>query len=298
MVCLGLPLLLGGCARPPALVFLEPAFWDASGGGEGMGKAVHREASAKGFRTRVLVAQTKGNPSEQLAKILSADRIPTVVLGPLLSFEGTRLANAFPETRFILVGGPSGEDAAPNTVQLLFDRRDAFRRAGSAAALSAADASAGAVGKVGLLRMIPAGAGDPDGDAFREAVEKVSGTDSVTVRELPETADRPQARRAVEEMRAVGVELFLLRAGSMAPFLLETLRDLGGAAIVEDWQSSRYMPRQVFLSVEEDLPAGIGLCLPKDSGNAGVRFGPVRIVWGEARKIPASMQETAAHVGH
>lgn len=296
-LCLLVPLFLCGCSKPLALAFFEPPFWDAVGGRGGLGRDLERSAGERGYRVRLLVAEAKGGPLDQLERILAKERIGTVILGPLASFEGARIAGSFPGTRFILVDGQGGEDAAGNTVQLQFDRRAAFRTAGAAAARSAADGAAGPTGRVGVVRMLPAGAGDFDGDAFREGAEGVTGAGSVPIRELPETADRPQVRKAVEEMRTAGVEVFLLRAGSMASFLLETLRETGGSAVVEDWASSRMLPAQVFLSVEEDLPAGIGLCLDGRAGGGALVYGPVRIVAGEARIIPAGLRETLDHAG-
>jgi len=296
LICL--PLILCGCGRPLALVFLEPAFWDAAGGGEVLKKGLERAAHGEGWKARIVLAENgKGGPSQQLEALLSKERIPTVVLGPFLSFEGMRLANSFPATRFLLIDGYAGEDTAANTTQLQFDRRDAFREAGIASALSAADGTAGPVGKVGILRMIPAGAGDFEGDAFRDGAEGISGSGTVVIRELPESADRSRARLLLEEMREAGVELFLLRAGNLAPFLLDSLRETGGTAVVEDWASSRMLPRQVFLSIEEDVPAAVGLCLSRNAAGRSVVYGPVRIMAGEARTLPAPLRERVDHVG-
>jgi hypothetical protein len=109
-----------------------------------------------------------------------------------------------------------------------------------------------------------------------------------TVRALADGTDRPGVKAAIEQMRAQGVEIFLLGLGSLDPWCLEVMKDMGGCAVVADWASSGAFPAQVFVSVEEDIPAGISQALTHAAPDVRSVNGPVRVVAGKARDMPAA----------
>jgi len=86
------------------------------------------------------------------------------------------------------------------------------------------------------------------------------------------------------------VEILLLGTGLFDSWCLEVMAGAGGCAVVADWQTSGAFPRQVFLSIEEDIPGGIGRALALAPGSAAPVSGPVRIVSGAARPIPAEVR--------
>ena len=143
-------------------------------------------------------------------------------------------------------------------------------------------------GRVGML-LTDDGVLTPEKtDAFTSGVaEALDGGQPVT-RTLSKPTDRSAVKGAIEQMRRAGVEIFLLGTGSLDPWCLEVMSTAGGSAVVADWAMSGAFPRQVFLSIEEDIPAGIGRALaPRAPGSGPVR-GPVRVVSGGARPVPAA----------
>jgi hypothetical protein len=76
--------------------------------------------------------------------------------------------------------------------------------------------------------------------------------------------------------------------GSLDSWALEVMKDAGGCAVVADWASSGAFPGQVFVSVEEDVPAGIAQALTHAAPGIRTVDGPVRVVAGKARPVPAA----------
>ena len=98
-------------------------------------------------------------------------------------------------------------------------------------------------------------------DAFSSGVAEALDGGRPVLRALPSPLDRGAVKAAIEQMRQSGVEIFLLGTGSLDPWCLEVMAGAGGSAVVADWATSRAFPRQVFLSVEEDITGGIGRAL-------------------------------------
>ena len=99
-----------------------------------------------------------------------------------------------------------------------------------------------------------------------------------TVRVLADGTDRTGVKAAIEQMRAQGVEIFLLGLGSLDPWCLAVMKDAGGCAVVADWASSGALPAQVFVSVEEDITAGVSRALERATR------GGARREWTGARR--------------
>lgn len=230
---------------------------------------VAREALRHGYLPSFVSVAATEDARERLQAAL--DRMPAaaVVLGPPASLDAREYAARYPEATFVIVGGPSADDGIENTIQLVFDRTDAFREAGSLAA---------STGPVAVL--LADGRPERETAAFIEGVLAAPGAAAPAEREL-ESPPNPEALKAlVTELRDAGIAVFLYRPTASGAAFLDVLAGAGGSAVVEDWAAARPRPAQVLASIEEDLAAGIGACLPP--GAPPVVNGPVRVVRGGA----------------
>jgi hypothetical protein len=251
-------------------VIAADPWWSAvSAGSPVLSRQVAWVALRRGYLPSFVAVPVREDAGERLLAALSRGRPAAAVLGPPLSFAAREYAARFPNVTFVLVGGPDTEDGIGNTVQLSFDRTSAFREAGSIAAMA---------GPVAVL----AADGRPqrETDAFTEGVAGVSRATEPVVQILPQAPDAEVLKRVVSGLRDSGIAVFLYRPTGSGAVFLDVLAAAGGFAVVEDWAASRPRPEQVLVSIEEDLPAGIGLCLARDA--QPVVAGPVRVERGDA----------------
>ena len=286
-------LALAGCWRGRLLVCTEPPFRASLGEPFPVELSMAAHSLLRGYWPVHLQVSAQENPRERLTAALATGRFRTAVVGPLLSLEAAGFAQGFPKVRFILVGGPGSGEAPSNAVTLAFDRVEAFRLAGAAARLSLGEGETR--GLVGVVTGTAASNQDEEVRAFLQgAAGGGPGGGDVGAQPLVRTVEQPldeqKVKAAVSEMRRAGVEIFLLRIAGFDVSCLEALRDGGGSAVLSDWAVSRAFPRQVFLSVEEKIFEGIGLCLGRAGTAGGVVTGPVGVVCGTARPVPPELK--------
>jgi len=216
-----------------------------------------------------------------------------VIVGPLLSLQWAQFVPSVPRTTFVLVdvAAPPGE-APSNAVFLTFDRTEAFRDAGRAAAQSVRGAAPTGTpvsdlgSQIGGLVAERTGLTPAESEAFAAGVAEVLGGARPAVRSLPLLPDPQAVRAAIEKARSEGVAVFLLGLGERDPVGLQALHDFGGSAVVSDWQGSGPFADQVLVSVDEDVPGGIAQALTAARSGASTVAGPVRLVRGvRGRKI-------------
>jgi hypothetical protein len=275
--------VLFGCWHGRLLYCAEPPFWASLGEPLPVRASLAWQSLRHGWWPGFLLVGPQENPRDRLTAALSGGRFGAAVVGPLLSFEASGFAQGFPTTGFVLVDGPAWAAGSVNTVLLVFDRTEAFQAAGEAVRVSLA--AAAPHGLVGVLSPAGAASTDAEAQAFLRGASG-EGAAAPVVREIDLPVDAAKVKAAVAEMRGGGVEVFLPRLGSLTVACLEALREAGGSAVLDDWVASGAFAGQVFLSVEEDVPAGIGLCLGRAAEPGSVVQGPVRIVSGKARPIP------------
>lgn len=286
-------LLLGGCWNGRLLVAAEQPWWVSRGGDAALLWPLTKTALANGFFPRFLVIGAQDDALARLRQELTDHRYAAAVVSPLLSQDPRSYTSSFAGTRFLLVDGPPAAPGQPNAAPLTFDRAPSFRLAGLAAGLSIAKETGGAVSSVLASRIGVLTSAHPPGAtaeliAFTAGVAQALDGGQPTIRTLPDPIDRGAVKSAIEGMRKDGVEIFLLFMGAADPWSLETLSSSGGCAIVADWSASDSYPRQVFLSIETDFSGGVALFL-SNTREAGVVSGPVRIVPGGARSMPAQV---------
>ena len=275
----------------------EQPFWMSLGNDAQVRLSLTRAAVQHGYVPRILVRGPQENPAARLAQDISAGRFRTVVVGPLLSFEWQGYVPQSPRTRFILID--AADDLPQNAVALVFDRTRAFNTAGFAAGESERERARGEVSlPLGSRLAMLLNASSPltasETEAFVAGVAEALDGARPAVRVLADGTDRPGVKAAIEQMRAQGVEIFLLGLGSLDSWCLEVMKDAGGCAVVADWASSGAFPAQVFVSVEEDIPAGISRALEHAAQDVRTVDGPVRVVAGKAREVPAAARSRFA----
>jgi hypothetical protein len=284
--------LLSGCWHGAVMFSFEQPYWASIGGDLRMRGALSWVSVRHGYLPRIFVRAPRENPAAHLAQDVTAGPFRTVVVGPLLSYEWKGYAAQSPRTRFILIGDNDADGLPPNVVALLFDRTRAFNAAGFAAGVSVRERARGdmaaALGaRIAILSTSTSALTAAEMEGFASGVAEALGGDRPSVRAL-EGADRAAVKSAIEQMRAQGVEMFLLAMGNLDPWCLEVLRDAGGCAVVSDWESSGAFPAQVFLSVEEDIPGGVSRALSLAGPGTRAVPGPMRIVEGKARRVPTT----------
>ena len=247
----------------------DDRWWGAvSAGSAAPARQVALAALRKGYWPTFITVGEREDAAERLQAALSTGRIAVAVIGPPLSADPGGLAARYPGVRFVLVGGTTADDGIANTVQLVFDRTAAFREAGRIAAEAGPTAILSAPSRP-----------EAETAAFFAGVSGVEGASRPLERALPDRPDTAALKAAVSGLRELGIVVFLYRpTGSRAAFL-DVIAAAGGLAVVEDWAASRPRPAQVIASIEEDLPSGVGACLPR--GAPAIVSGPVRVVRGE-----------------
>jgi hypothetical protein len=284
-------LMMCGCWNGRVLLAFEQPFWTSLGDDLPERLALARECLPRGYLPRLLLTPPPEDPAARLARELASGRYRAAVVSPLLSSQWRGFAAQFAQTRFILIGEGSPPDLPSNVTLVRYDRTDAFRAAGFAAGLSVREEGGGAgdaslAGRVGMILASVGVLTGEETDAFASGVAEALDGGRPSVRTLANATDKVAAKSAIEQMRQAGVEILLLGMGSLDPWCLEIMASAGGSAVVADWAVSGAFPRQVFLSIEEDVPRGIGRALAALSSNTAHVRGPVRLFVGSARPVP------------
>jgi hypothetical protein len=278
-------LFLCGCSGGGTLFFFEKPWYSTLGEETRVRVSLARAALMHGRIPHFVTSTSSTDPRSALEKAVKAGRYGMAVVGPLLSYEWEGFVGDFPGTRFVLVGVAAPEQSLPsNATFLSFDTREAFRTAGREAARSvrerpAADPARGLV----VLTARDSDLSSDEIQAFRAGAAEVLEGAMPAVEALDPSADSPIVRSTIQGMRGRGVEVFLLGLGSLAPAGLESLRDLGGCAVVADWQGSGECPEQVLFSIEEDVSGGISLAIGAAARGEPRVSGAVKCVQGGAR---------------
>jgi hypothetical protein len=287
--------MLVGCWNGRVLLSFEQPSWVSLGDDIRTRLAIARQSLPRGYLPRFALGSSQGTPVERLSRELRRARYAAVVVGPMLSLEWQAYAASFPATRFLLLGASPADRLPANALLIRYDRTRAFAVAGFAAGASVSE-SAGATiaaslaSRVGVVRA-GAALSEDEVQAFSSGVAEALNGGAPVLREAALPVEKQALKGALEQMRRDGVEVFLLGTGSMDAWCLEVLKAVGGCAIVADWSVSGAFPRQVFLSIEEDVPGGIGRGLAGLAAGSRAVSGPVRILAGTARAVPRAARE-------
>jgi len=283
--------LFSGCWNGRVLIAMEQPYWHAKGGNAALRWPLVRASLAHGYLPSFLIFGAQTDPATGLARALKARHYRAVVVGPLLSVDqGVLLPQS---TRFLLVGG-SNAIQGNNAIRLVFNRTASFRTAGYAAGLSISAEAGGTVtttlaSRIGVLVSAHPSGTSEELVAFFAGVAQALEGGQPSVRTLSEPVDRNAVKAAIDQMRRDGVEIFLLLSGAPDSWALEDLKSSDGCAVVSNWALSRAFAQQVFLSIETDLVGGVAGFLSGQVSAAGIVNGPVFLIAGAARSIPAAV---------
>ena len=280
--------VLSGCWNGRLLIAMDQTAWAAEDGDTLLHRPLVWTSLAHGYIPGFLLIQPQEDPVASLMKALKTRHYQAVVLGPVLfPYQG----DMFPAGTRALVMNDQAVFQQGGVARLEFDRTAAFRTAGLAAGLSISHDAGGTVtnalaSRIGVLISARPPGTASDLTAFTEGVAQALDGGQPSVRSISAPVDRIAVKAAIDQMRKDGVEVFLLFMGAPDGWALEDLKDTGGSAVVSNWAASGAFPRQVFLSIEMDFVGGVSLFL---AGRQGMVSGPVRIVAGQGRTIPAQV---------
>lgn len=283
---------LASCSGPRLLVYFSEPYWSAVASPQ-FSEEMSAVARRHNLEMRVANPQITEGVEADLNGELAKGNVRVVVVDPFLSPNVGDVAAGHDSILFILLGQTA--QPARNVAVLQFDRLDAFRVEGEAVAALLRDESTGSVTaaaplKVAVLVPAPATPTDPAVAAFTAGLSESDKKDKPFVKEIQRPVDRATVVAATQDLRSRGYEVLFPRLGELNGACLETLAASGGFVVTEDWQASRAYPAQVLMSVEEDIAGGVDACLTAGQKQGQVVSGPVRVVAGGARKIPAGFE--------
>ncbi len=156
-------------------------------------------------------------------------RPPALLLaGPPAAPSAAAIASALPGT-LVLVAGPVQGARAANVAVLRYSPEEAFAEAGRRAAAAGPDCV------VGVLAPAASGAAS----AFREGFLSTGAPARLRERTIAASSDRTELRRAVDDLFAQGVRLFLVALRSATPQCLEMLEGRGVLLSSKDRRRAR-----------------------------------------------------------
>ncbi|MFW5843177.1 MAG: hypothetical protein ACOCW6_04575 [Spirochaetota bacterium] len=190
-----------------------------------------------------------GNLGNQIDSILSSET-PTkgVILAPLLFNEAPALASGYPELQFLLLS--EAPDEASNLMSIRFDRVEAFRDAGNAAADHLLEAGTSLV----LFSHAGGETARRELDAFEEALPP----DSVDRRFVYSRAPERETIRGQILSVGEGAYLWAFFLRGNTPFALDLIASRGDPAVAEDLGPGTGYGAFVIGSVERDYVDAIG----------------------------------------
>ena len=208
------------------------------------------------------------DPSEELATAwleaqLAQPRAPVVVLSPYFSLFASDFADTHASLRFIAFAG--GGSARPNLTRVVFDRLPALENAGvlvrswedaavdrKAAVLYLTNSE---VRQTELLTLVSSHGGE--------------GSEVLVVRRFDTPPDRETVRREIRDLRAEGVNAFLVFVGSSNRFALELLQSEPVVFATDFAASAVSLGDALLFSIEERLGTGLEAALSALDSGAG-----------------------------
>ena len=193
--------------------------------------------------------------------------VPVVVLSPYFSLFASELAETYPDVSFIGFAGGISERA--NLTRVVFDRVPAMEEAGS---LVKAWEEAGTDRRVAALFLTNSEVRRAELEALTDSYGS-EGAEGINVSRFNGPPDRETVRRVVRDLRAEGVNAFLVFIGSSNRFALELLQS-EAVVIATDFASGAVsLDDALLFSIENRLDTGLAAAL--SVVGAGVEGGTV-----------------------
>ncbi len=260
------------------------------------------------FATKIIENET---PSI-LTQLVKSTKASVCLLDPVLATLPTELAAASPEVFFISVlRGQSGFDSGlPNLLAVSFEREKALRSSGAIAGMLINDKAMNArfsvpgnqaplFAAIYYQSLLDA---ESESGAIKEGFLSIAperAYASVRVENI-ETAE--EANRALTKLHGDGARIFYIGMYSQNTACLETLRRLGGFAIMDDWHPGYGYADIVLFGISEDysemLEKSLSLYRSRNSSGGDTAAPSVsvhtRIAWGKVIPIPGKAADLMA----
>jgi hypothetical protein len=252
-------ILLLSCSPQKNIYFVtESYFWEVIDYNGKLEEEFSNSARLFGLNYSTVISDE--NHQLVLQDILKDGTESIVILSPFMN--NMEIPEQYPETLFITFGDTIETDLPDNLLTVVFDRTEAYRKAGKYIAELVLNSDIHQKGvKIGIIYSNISKQTENEVDAFKHGITETADESIILEREILNIADHAVIRSAVEEMRNNGAFYFLFKLFQSNLYCLESIENLGGYAVVEDWRSSKISEEHVILSVEEDYNSTIRLCL-------------------------------------
>jgi hypothetical protein len=211
------------------------------------------------------------------------------------------LAATLPNKQFIVLGSPElYKFSSANVLAVFFDRRSAYLRAGQIVAeLLSPDYyymyETLQNTKMGIIFSQDTEKGREQIEKFKEGFLK-NQPDEVLITEVIENSnDRVQAVRAVENLYAQNVKIFLLKDYALVPASIQKIISLNAYYIIEDWKYFKEFKTNLLFSIEASILQAFYSALQfVEVSNGEIHPSqfktlsiPCKLFWGNALILPS-----------
>jgi len=304
---------LSGCSQADRfLLYIDPYEFEVLGG-QGIDKAMIRQALPKDLRVRIEVSPLVTEEAEGLrrfARVIERYKPGWAYLSPAHPFNPGAILPQHPDVRFFLesrAGENLAGESRANRIDLVYDREKANREAGRAIARLLGDADfldrvgAAAPGgekpRIGILVAVTTDSVRRENAAFVEGFSQLEDPQRIEIKEIGNLTDRVRARRLLDGMTEEAVAIVLLRTYVLSGFCLEYLAKGPVAAVVEGPIPDQAYGDTVLLMLVDDFIGALqemAQTMDRESptGAAGQVTAPVRLQWSETyRPVVARIVE-------
>ncbi|MBU8913275.1 MAG: hypothetical protein KOO61_04575, partial [Spirochaetales bacterium] len=251
-----------GCT-PGVIFYGDQALRAVVPDSEEFARALQRAADDSGHKLAL-----EWDPSTELTAAWLEDRLaqtdaPLVVLSPYFSLFASDLADTHTELNFIGFGG--GASGRANLTRVVFDRVPAMRDAGS---LVRTWEDAGADRKAAALFLTDSETRRAELDTLADSY-RGEGSEGIRVNRFSAPPDRETVRRVIRDLRAEGVNAFLVFIGPSNRSALEVLQSEAVVFATDFASGATSLGDAVLFSVENHMDTGLTAALNATSAGGG-----------------------------
>jgi basic membrane lipoprotein Med (substrate-binding protein (PBP1-ABC) superfamily) len=304
-LCIIVLYFISSCSRRNEVIFFaEKYWWNVIDQESNLSQTLNSICTQEGFYLKTVITEKEENYADELMYTASSGRANIIITGPMLAYDVDMIAAEFTDKLFIVIGASDYSDfTSPNVLAVSFDYTSAYYRVGQmVSSLLHPDYyymyETLQEKKVGIIYSLETDKAREYVDNFKQGFLEEQDAEEIIV-EAPENAyDRVQALRAVENLSAQDVKIFLLKNYSLIPACIQKISDMDAYYIIEDWQYLSEYASHLLLSIEEDIPAAVERALHSIKIEDGkIVFSRLkriyiscRLYWGKAINPPAEFK--------
>jgi hypothetical protein len=268
--------------------------------------SLRKTCSAYGFQFSI--KEIENETPSILTQLVKSTRAKVCLLDPMLVTPPYEIASLSPEVLFISIarGQAKADPGLANLAVVSFEWDKALDTCGEIAGYLLTDQSVGlkfamkenARPRFGVLQYPVSADSEAQMRTLEDGFQRSAPADLFEIETLKSVESADVANTTLSKMFGEGVRIFYIRAYSINTTCIETVRRLGGFAIVDDWNASLGYSDVVLFGISEDVSPGIEKSLSlyesgdlKSGGNAVNPIGiDVRISWGEIIPSPEKIK--------